>query len=126
MPIKASSCHPMILGSYYTWARAQMLTKLLQHHEARLFARNLIKHLPEPSIVKYCFQHRLIKKLIKMLFNVHSALLPSSFTFQTLLIRVITFPNCYKNALACKRLVRKYMDSSLLLTPPTDSKGLTL
>ena len=60
-------------------------------YEARLFASNLIKPQLEPSIVKYCQQHDLIKELIKILLAVHCSLLLSSFAFQTLLIRVITF-----------------------------------
>ena len=44
-----------------------------------------------PTILKYCYQHYLIKKLIMMLFTLHCILLLSSFPFQTLLIRLITF-----------------------------------
>ena len=82
-------------------------------YEARLFARNLITRPNQAlPIVKYCYQHSwMIKKLIKKLFTAQRSLSLSGFAFQliqSLLIRVIKFPNwCKKNALACDKLVRK-------------------
>ena len=60
-------------------------------YEARLFMRNLIKPPTKTFLVECCYQRRLVKKLIKLLFAVQYLLLLSSFTFQTLQIRVITF-----------------------------------
>ena len=61
-------------------------------------------------VAKNCYQHYLIKELIKKLFTVHCDLSLSSFPLQliqSLLIGVITFPNRYKrNALARNELVR--------------------
>ena len=77
------------------------------NYEPRPFASNLIQPQQTSSIVKYCYQHCLTKEIIKMLFTVHYLLLLSSFAFQTLLIRVITFQIDKKRMLwpATKKMV---------------------
>ena len=68
---------------------------------------NLIYAQECASIVKYCYQHCLLMKLIKLLFAVHYLLLLSTFALQTFLISIITFQIDKKNALVCFELVRK-------------------
>ena len=78
---------------------------------------------PSFSIVKSAVKHDLIKELIKKLFSVHYLLSLPSFPFQliqSLLFRVITFPNWYKkNALALhiSKKINEFITHHFVLIP---------
>ena len=88
-----SNEHRKIRAGFRIWGK-----KIRCKYEARPSKRSLIKTTQALPFVKFCYQHYLIKKLIKKLFTVSYYLLISSFPFwwiKSLLIRVITFPNWY-------------------------------